>query len=412
MWTELSGETEYDLEDILPTWIKQEGYPIISIEHNENTNFTFSQSKFLIDGETDDSLWKVPINIRFLDNGKSQKVLLENKSDSFELIGNVPFINNGGWSFFHSTYEAEHLNEIIRYFDDLDINEKYRLLEDSWMSLRTEKLTLESFLKLIDLYKNESDKNIWSLVSGIFATLHKIDSSNELENYIAQFCKPLLDKLGSEYKEGIDQEMSQLKSLICFLYAKYSKDDKFISHFTDQFNSEKYKDYSDGNYYNLVLSISGLDKSISINNYLNNFINSDSPQIEARFRSSLPGVNDPETPKVVIEAILNETIRGADAPYLLAGLISHPENGKDAWEIIKSNWEDLLKVMPEWTSSRILDGLPSIYDENIGKDIQEFIKLNPLPSAEKLMKQKFERLNANIKFKNSINSVLKKAKFV
>ncbi|MDC3065338.1 ERAP1-like C-terminal domain-containing protein, partial [Acidimicrobiaceae bacterium] len=108
------------------------------------------------------------------------------------------------------------------------------------MSLRTEKLNFESFLKLIDLYKNESDKNIWSLVSGIFATLHKIDSSNELENYIAQFCKPLLDKLGSEYKEGTDQEMSQLKSLICFLYAKYSKDDKFISHFTDQFNSEKY----------------------------------------------------------------------------------------------------------------------------------------------------------------------------
>ena len=412
LWTELSGETEYDLEDILPTWIKQEGYPIISIEHKENTNFIFSQSKFLIDGETDDSLWKVPINIRFLDNSKSQKVLLENKTDSFELIGNVPFINNGGWSFFHSAYDAKHLNEIIRYFDDLDINEKYRLLEDSWMSLRTEKLTLESFLKLIDLYKNETDKNIWSLVSGIFATLHKIDSSNELENYIAQFCRPLLDKLGSEYKEGIDQEMSQLKSLICFLYAKYSKDDKFISHFTDQFNSEAYKDYSDGNYYNLVLSISGLDKSISINNYLNNFINSDSPQIEARFRSSLPGVYDPETPKVVIEAILNETIRGADAPYLLAGLISHHENGKNAWEIIKSNWEDLLKVMPEWTSSRILDGLPSVYDENIGKDIQDFIKLNPLPSAEKLMKQKFERLSANIKFKNSINSALKKAKFV
>ena len=412
LWTELSGETEYDLEDILPTWIKQEGYPIISIEHNENTNFIFSQSKFLIDGETDDSLWKVPINIRFLDNGKSQKVLLENKTDSFELIGNVPFINNGGWSFFHSAYDSKHLNEIMRYFDDLDLNEKYRLLEDSWMSLRTEKLALESFFKLIDLYKNETDKNIWSLVSGIFATLHKIDSSNELENYIAQFCKPLLDRLGSEYKEGMDQEMSQLKSLICFLYAKYSKDDKFISHFTDQFNSEEYKDYSDGNYYNLVLSVSGLDKSISISNYLNNFINSHSPQIEARFRSSLPGVSDPETPKVVIEAILNETIRGADAPYLLAGLISHHENGKNAWEIIKLNWEGLLKVMPEWTSSRILDGLPSVYDEHIGKDIQDFIKLNPLPSAEKLTKQKFERLNANIKFKNSINSVLKKAKFV
>ena len=121
-----------------------------------------------------------------------------------------------------------------------------------------------------------------------------------------------------------------------------------------------------------------MNEEISTDRYIEKLKNSTSPQIEARYRGVIGTLSDPNTPKKVIGAILNQSIRGADAPYLLAGLISHHENGKDAWEIIKSNWEDLLKVMPEWTSSRILDGLPSVYDENIGKDIQDSVSYTHL----------------------------------
>ena len=114
---------------------------------------------------------------------------------------------------------------------------------------------------------------------------------------------------------------------------------------------------------------------------------------------------------IVLNAILEGTIRGADAPYIVSGLISHTENGETAWMAVKDSWDKLLKVMPEWTSSRILDGLPSIYNEVLGNDIEKFVKSNPLPSAEKITKQKIERLNANIKFKNSIINSLKKTKF-
>ena len=47
---------------------------------------------------------------------------------------------------------------------------------------------------------------------------------------------------------------------------------------------------------------------------------------------------------------------------------------------------------------------PSIQDKN-------FIKENPLPSAEKITKQKIERMDANIKFKNSIKEDLINTKF-
>jgi len=115
-------------------------------------------------------------------------------------------------------------------------------------------------------------------------------------------------------------------------------------------------------------------------------------------------VSEPDAPNTIISAILDQTIRGADAPYVIAVLLSNSDNADKAWNLVKENWEDLLKVMPEWTASRILDALPSIYNKTLAKDIEEFLKDNPLPSAEKISKQKLERLKANIAFKDRMQS--------
>ena len=410
LWNELTETSEYEINKILPTWIKQEGYPIVSVEI-QDASLKLSQRKFLIDGSTDDSLWHIPINLRYLDTKSENKLLLESESENFEKKGSVPYINNGGWAFFHTAYSSELLQEISLYFKELDINEKYRLLEDSWMSLRINQIPLDDFMDLLMLYKHEKDKNIWALVSGIFSTMYKIYPDQNLGIFIGRFCKPSLEVLGKEYNENSSQEESQLRSIVCGLYAKYSNDKEFNNYFVDLFETNKYEEYNDGNYYNLVLSIAGMDPSVSVTKYLDKFIQAETPQIEGRYRSMLWGLSDPKTPEVVLNAILEGTIRGADAPYIVSGLISHTENGEAAWVAVKDNWDNLLKVMPEWTSSRILDGLPSIYNEVLGKDIEKFVESNPLPSAEKITKQKIERLNANIKFKNLIINSLKKTRF-
>ena len=122
-------------------------------------------------------------------------------------------------------------------------------------------------------------------------------------------------------------------------------------------------------------------------------------------------MSDPNAPKKVIGAILNQSIRGADAPYIIATLLSNTKNASSAFLEIKNNWNSLLEVMPGWTSSRILDSLSSIYDESLSEEIKIFIKENPLPSAEKITKQKIERMDANIKFKNLIKEDLINTKF-
>ena len=403
LWDELTKSSEYNLSEILPTWIKQEGYPLISISKSDN-KYKISQNRFLIDGETDATVWKVPLNIKCLETGVSQKFILDSESQEIEFQGTVPFINNGGWSFFHSNYSSDILSLISDNFEILDLNEKYRFLEDVWMSLRVGKLELEEFLNILNLYVNENEKNIWSLIGGILGTLSEIYDNQEFKTYVEGFCSTLLQKLGSDYEEGLDPEVSQLKSLVCGLYARIVKNDEFIESFSTQFKSNEYEDYKDGNYYNLVLNISSLDKTNSANVYMEKFKNSQTPQIQGRYRGMIGSVSEPDAPNTIISAILDQTIRGADAPYVIAVLLSNSDNAEKAWNLVKENWEDLLKVMPEWTASRILDALPSIYNKTLAKDIEEFLKDNPLPSAEKISKQKMERLKANIAFKDRMQS--------
>ena len=95
LWDELTKSSEYNLSEILPTWIKQEGYPLISISKSDN-KYKISQNRFLIDGETDETVWKVPLNIKCLETGVSQKYILDSQSQEIEFEGTVPFINNGG----------------------------------------------------------------------------------------------------------------------------------------------------------------------------------------------------------------------------------------------------------------------------------------------------------------------------
>ena len=115
------------------------------------------------------------------------------------------------------------------------------------MSLRIDQISFDDFMELLALYKHEKDKNIWALVSGIFSTMYKIFPDKNLGLFIGKFCEPSLEVLGKEYNENSSQEESQLRSIVCGLYAKYSSDKEFNNYFVDLFESNKYEEYDDGN---------------------------------------------------------------------------------------------------------------------------------------------------------------------
>ena len=408
LWDSLSEVSKIPLSKMLPTWIKQPGFPIIEVKKSENS-FILSQSKFLIDGSTDDSLWEIPINVRFLDTGKVQTFVQNSRTIELDSIGEIPFINNGGWAFYHVVYEAEIFIKIKENFEELNSLEKYRLLEDTWKAVTVGKFSINDFLEFLQIYRDERDPNIWAYIAGIVSSISKIlpsKNNDSFVNYFNKLIESIKNDLGREIRESDSLEVKELRAIINKLVAAIENEKSFLEFYSSKFKDGTIEKIQDGSLYNTTLYISALDPEIKIEQFLEKFLTAGSPQMEGRYRAILGIVRDPNAGKVIVQSMLDGTIRGADCPYILASMLANKVNGKESWSEIKENYSELLGVMPEWTASRILSGLDGIFDRELGDDVKSFILQNPLPSAEKLMAQKLEKLEANMELVTHINNSL------
>jgi len=408
LWESLSEASKLPLNKMLPTWIKQPGFPIINVSKSGG-KFILEQSKFLIDGSTDDSLWEIPVNVRFLDTGKVHTLVQNSKTIELDALGEIPFINNGGWAFYHVVYDAEIFTKIKESFNELNSLEKYRLLEDTWKSVTIGKFSINEFLEFLPIYKSERDPNIWAYIAGIISSLSKIlpnESNVSFVNYFNELIDSIKNDLGKEIKDSDSMEIKELRATVNKLIGTIENEESFVDFYSSKFKDGSIENIEDGSLYNTTLYVSALDPEIKIEHFLEKFLNAGSPQIEGRYRAILGVVRDPNAGKIIVQSMLDGTIRGADCPYILASMIANKVTGKDSWNEIKDNYSGLLGIMPEWTASRLLSGLDAIFDRELGDDIRSFIMANPLPSAEKLMAQKLEKLEANMNLVIHINSTL------
>ncbi len=411
LWDALSEASNQPLNKILPYWIRKKGYPFLQVDCSNNY-LTIKQKPFLLRNiNTDErSIKPVPVQIKFLDTGNEEKFLLDETEKVIDLenLGKVPHVNSGGWGFFHTFYDDEVFENILKNFNKLNDLEKYRLLEDKWMQFKKAPTNIKDFYKFLMFFKNEKDEDIWIYMSSIIATLANLfesGNSDSFRDFVRDLTDELHNELGFEVKKHEELEIKEVRDTINKLRAKNLDDDDFIKKFSDIFKEDKMESISEGTFFSSILFISALDETNKIETFLEKFENAESPQMQGRYRGVLGQVRDKNASKKIVEFMLDGRIRGADCPYILASMITNKYIGKKSWGLIKENFNELLNVMPDWTASRILDALPAIYDDEFANDIKSFIKKNPLPSSEKLAAQKLERLEANIEFMDNLKEV-------
>ncbi|MEC7926055.1 MAG: M1 family metallopeptidase, partial [Actinomycetota bacterium] len=122
LWDSLSKASGQPLNEMLPYWIKEKGYPSVNILIN-NSSLLLEQKRFLLKNiKIENSNKPIPISIKFLDTDEKLDLILDQTSEKIDIEekGKVPLVNSGGWGFYHVFYDEKVFNEILNNFEKLD----------------------------------------------------------------------------------------------------------------------------------------------------------------------------------------------------------------------------------------------------------------------------------------------------
>jgi len=125
----------------------------------------------------------------------------------------------------------------------------------------------------------------------------------------------------------------------------------------------------------------------------------ETPQERRRFLLNLPSFRTKGTLKRTLAAVLTPDIPTQDVAFILIRLLGNPFARGEAWRFIQKRWSAIRRRVPPLMLSRLVDATPALRDARYAKEVQRFFKKNPLPEAERALKQSLEvfRLNDELR---------------
>ena len=154
LWDSIEEVTGEPVRKIMDSWIFQKGYPIVSPDAVEDNEVLYlAQDKFTFDQSNDETTWIVPVVVR-TQMGTEHKFLLDSQKAGFKTgeKNARAVINAGGHGFYRVRYPQQSLLDITdSMFNNLSSIERYGLIDDSWASVMSGRMSAADFFSFISI---------------------------------------------------------------------------------------------------------------------------------------------------------------------------------------------------------------------------------------------------------------------
>ncbi|XP_068236621.1 glutamyl aminopeptidase-like [Palaemon carinicauda] len=220
LWTELTsawdGKEERDVGDIMDTWTRQMGYPVVSVSQLAPDSFSLKQSRFLQDpqAEFDPSeseyryKWDIPLSYITSSSEDTQRSWLYRDMDSLLLKMDSPTswikVNLKQKGFYRVNYEPEMWRKLESLCTEktLGPSERASLLSDALALADAALLDYNVALDMTTVLASERDYVPWDAAAGRLIVLKKLlsgtDASGPFDKYLSSLTGSICNELGWE----------------------------------------------------------------------------------------------------------------------------------------------------------------------------------------------------------------------
>lgn len=404
LWEGLDGASEYPVSTIMDTWVYQRGFPQIEVKKVDG-GVRLSQRRYLaIPDETDTTIWKVPVQLRGVADGKpfESRFLLEEDEGVVPIEGDVEWVvaNAGGFGFYRTSYSDDLFDALLAHVGSLGDIERYALVSDTLGFVRNGQLSTTNFLDLVAQFAGEEEQAIWSVITGGLGLIehHALseDARPSFQTFVADLVKPAFDRLGWEVRDQDTDLQRKLRGDLIATLGNLASDagtiDRCRSLVADILAGESV----DPEVATAALAVYARNGGAEEYETLwRTYKASTTPLDQVRYLRSVASVENAEQALATLDRVADGDIRSQDGFWVFARLLSG-KAGPAVWERSRERWDSILNAMPGMTRTRIAEGISALSQPEVAASVRGHFAEYPVPEARRPIEQNLEKLDANI----------------
>ena len=404
LWSAFEQSSGQPVGEIMNTWILQGGHPLITIE-----NGTISQSPFAYGNSTGESAigsnWLVPLSLRSVTGGDTQKVLLRGDSLASPLSGPV-LVNAGGSGVYRSRYGTAELAALVPHLNNLTELERATVVADAWAALFAGKSSFADFVAVAKGLGNLDEPATWSPVINALEWAMRAAKPGQrpaLSQIVREILRPQFDRLGYDPRESDSELTAQVRAAVISTLGVIGQDPDVRAAALERFAAGELN----GDTARATLRVvADQNEHGTYEKYLEAYRSATSPQGQVRFLYALADFPDPQIIMDAFDKCFTE-FRSQDAVYFIASLLSNSQAGGQVWRALTSRWDEALARFPSNAHARMVGGIVTfITDADLIEDVEAFISQHPLAGGRRTVTQYLERLRIGQNFAQNIQSDL------
>ncbi|VAI31891.1 unnamed protein product [Triticum turgidum subsp. durum] len=426
LWAVLEKETGEPVKDLMTTWTKQKGYPVINAKIKGN-DIEIEQAQFLLDGSSGSGMWIVPITSGCGAYDTEKKLLLKLKHDKL-VIGSQcgdrkkggnfwTKLNINGTGFYRVKYDDELAAALQNALETkkLSLMDKIGIVDDLYALSIARQQTFASLLHLLYGYRGQADYSVLSHINTVTTSIAKIsaDATPALAGDIKQLLIKILlspaEKLGWDPKKGESHLDVMLRPLLLTALVQLGHG-KTINEGVRRFNiftrdrgtSLLPPDTRKAAYLSVMQNVSSSNRS----GYdALRKIYKESAEGEERLQvlGILSSCRDNSIVLESLNLIFTNEVRNQDAYILLRGI--QPETREISWNWLKENWERISRTFSGSLAANFVKNIVPLFTSNEkAAEISKFFATRTKPGFERTLKQSLENVRISARWAEGIRS--------
>ncbi len=434
LWAAMDSVSGKPVTEIMGTWIKQTGFPVLSVKAVRSKNeirLSLTQSRFLyndlIKPNKDPTIWKIPVDID-TGNGKTSLVMESKKKNvtipAKNTAGSLLKLNPGQNGFYRTDYEPEDWKKLEKAAAKMKLsaNDRLGLQNDAYAFMKSGRMPATAFITLLESYRNENDATILADMAaslrGIEILLFDEPALRQFREFARSIFAPIAKRVGWDKKPG-EGHLDAMRRSVILSQSGYYDDKETLKEAEKRFGGYvKNPSSLHPDIRNVVLNLAARQGGKKTYDRLWDIENKVTLHEEKlRLLIALCHFEKQDLLKETLKRLLDTNrVRSQDTISLMSQIAATKQGRDLAWDFMKANWKELDRRYGDggFAITRLVELTGLFTTREKYAEVEKFFETHSTPSAERTVRQSLERIRLNAIWleKNSkdISALLKKLK--